>query len=68
MARWTPDEAYAAAAEVIRAAAPGGGFILADNHGEIPYHVGEETLQAIMQAARTAGRYPIRPTDDQGDD
>ncbi len=66
MARWSPEEAHHAAASVIRVAAPGGGFILADNHGEIPYQVGEEVLHAVMEAARTVGRYPIQPSDDPG--
>ena len=59
MARWSPEEAAKEATAAIRAAAPGGGFLLSDNHGEIPYPVDWEVLEAIMEAARTAGAYPI---------
>jgi hypothetical protein len=40
-------------------AAPGGGFILSDNHGEIPYQVPEEILIAIGAAVRRWGNYPL---------
>ncbi len=42
----------------IDAAAAGGGFILADNHGEIPCQVPDEVLLAISDAVRTHGNYP----------
>ncbi len=42
----------------IDAAAAGGGFILADNHGEIPCQVPDEVLLAISDAVRTHGSYP----------
>ncbi len=56
------DEA-AATAEVrcaIDAAAQGGGFILSDQHGEIPWQVQERTLEQVAQAAREYGRYPLQ--------
>ncbi len=59
MRHWTPEEAEAKVKAAIVAAGPGGGFILADNHGEIPYQVDESTLHAIANAARKWGRYPI---------
>ncbi|MBI2919443.1 MAG: uroporphyrinogen decarboxylase family protein [Chloroflexi bacterium] len=60
MVRWTGEQAEAAVKSCIAAAAPGGGFILADQHGEIPYFVPDETLHAVMAAARRWGQYPIR--------
>lgn len=59
MIRWTPAEAEAAVKDCLAAAGPGGGFILSDQHGEIPFYVAEETLHAIMSAARRWGRYPL---------
>lgn len=51
-------------AQAIRGAllkgAPGGGFILSDQHGEIPWQVPEETPRVIAATAREDGRYPIR--------
>ena len=43
----------------IAAAGSGGGFILSDNHGEIPYQVPEQTLEAIAAAVDRWGRYPL---------
>ncbi|HSO82907.1 MAG TPA: methylcobamide--CoM methyltransferase MtbA, partial [Thiocapsa sp.] len=37
----------------------GGGFILSDNHGEIPYQVPEDTLLAISEAVHRWGTYPL---------
>jgi len=59
MCRWTPRQAEEIVRDTIHKAAPGGGFILSDNHGEIPYQVTDEILHAIMDAARTWGEYPI---------
>ncbi len=59
MCRWTPEEARAAVRAAIAAAGPGGGFILSDNHGEIPLQVADETLQEIVAATREYGRYPL---------
>ena len=49
-----------AAAEVkkiIDAAAKGGGLIISDNHGEIPWHVSEDVLASIRGAVDEWGRY-----------
>jgi len=59
MRRWTAAQAEAEVKAAIAAAAPGGGFILADNHGELPFQVPDDVLHAIAEAARTWGRYPI---------
>ncbi|TFG84570.1 MAG: methylcobamide--CoM methyltransferase MtbA [Spirochaetales bacterium] len=59
MRRWTPMQAEAEVKRAIAAAGPGGGFILSDNHGEIPWQVPDEVLLAISEAVRTWGNYPI---------
>lgn len=59
MRRWTSRQADEAVRAVIRTAAPGGGFILAENHGEIPFQVPDEVLLTISEAVRKYGRYPI---------
>jgi len=59
MRRWTPEEATDIVRDMIQKAAPGGGFILSDNHGEIPFQVSDEVLFAISDAVHTHGMYPI---------
>jgi uroporphyrinogen decarboxylase len=59
MHRWTPGQAQRVVQDVIRKAAGGGGFILSDNHGEIPFQISDEVLHAISDAVRTYGQYPI---------
>ena len=59
MRHWSAAEAEERVKQAIRAAAPGGGFILADHHGEIPFQVPDDVLMAIAEAVRTHGRYPI---------
>ena len=59
MAGWTASEAEAITREALRRGGPGGGFILSDNHGEIPWAVPEEVLGTIAETVRTWGRYPI---------
>jgi uroporphyrinogen decarboxylase len=61
MRRWTAQEAQQAVREAISAAAPGGGFLLADQHGEVPYPVQPEVLEAIAAAVHDYGAYPIAP-------
>ena len=59
MRRWSSTEAETAVKDCIAKAGSGGGFILADNHGEIPWQVPDEVLFAIAEAARRWGRYPL---------
>lgn len=44
----------------IQKAGSGGGFILSDNHGEIPWQVPDEVLHHIVRAAEKWGRYPLK--------
>jgi uroporphyrinogen decarboxylase len=62
MRRWTPQQAEAQVKAAIAAAGHGGGFILSDNHGEIPYQVSETTLLAISEAVHRWGTYPLDPS------
>jgi uroporphyrinogen decarboxylase len=64
MRRWTPADAEAEVKSAIAAAGRGGGFLLGDNHGEIPFQVADETLLAIGEAVRRWGTYPLRWIDD----
>ncbi|NVO04968.1 MAG: uroporphyrinogen decarboxylase family protein [Rhodoferax sp.] len=59
MRRWTPQQAEQEVKTAIAKAARGGGFILSDNHGEIPWQVSEEVLLAIGDAVQRWGRYPL---------
>ncbi len=60
MIHWSPEEAEAAVKEAIVSAAKGGGFILSDNHGEIPYQVPDQVLLAISEAVKKYGNYPLK--------
>jgi len=59
MRRWTPEETEKVVKTAIAKAGPGGGYILADNHGEIPWAVPDEVLLAISEAVNKWGRYPL---------
>jgi uroporphyrinogen decarboxylase len=59
MRTWTPSRAEAEVKRAIAAAGRGGGFILSDNHGEIPWQVSDEILLAVSESVRRWGRYPI---------
>ncbi len=59
MRRWSPQQAEQAVKQAIADAAPGGGYILSDNHGEIPWQVPEEVIMAISEAVHQWGRYPL---------
>jgi len=63
MRRWTKTETEEKVKKAIREAAPGGGFILSDNHGEIPWQVSDDTLKTISEAVFTYGYYPIKSSD-----
>ena len=60
MRTWTVEQTHDIVKAAIQQAAPGGGFILSDNHGEIPYQVPDEIIKAISDAVLEYGRYPIK--------
>ena len=66
MRRWNPVEAEAAVRKAIAQAGTGGGFILSDNHGEIPWQVPDEVLFAIAEATRRWGVYPLQEPESHG--
>lgn len=55
MRRWTQAEAESAVKSALAAAGPGGGFLLTDNHGEIPWQVPWDVIAALSEAARRWG-------------
>ncbi|MBF0451209.1 MAG: uroporphyrinogen decarboxylase family protein [Candidatus Magnetomorum sp.] len=59
MRRWDTTDAEIAVKATIQSAAPGGGFILSDNHGEIPWEITDDVLLAISHAVHQWGTYPI---------
>lgn len=59
MRHWTPSQTESKVKEAIAKAGRGGGFLLSDNHGEIPWQVPEEVLMAISDAIDRWGRYPL---------
>jgi len=61
MAGWTPARAEEVVRWAIAAAGEGGGYILSDNHGEIPWQVTDQVLHAICDTVETWGRYPLPP-------
>jgi len=60
MRRWDRVETEAAVRRAITEAGPGGGFILSDNHGDIPWQVSDEVLMTIAESSRRWGRYPLK--------
>lgn len=59
MRRWTAEQAQSEVKQAIAKAGRGGGFVLADNHGEIPWQVPDEVLLAIRDAVDRWGNYPL---------
>jgi uroporphyrinogen decarboxylase len=60
MRNWSQQETETKVRNVLEVAAPGGGFILSDNHGEIPFQVPDDVLLAVSEAVHEFGRYPVR--------
>ena len=60
MCRWTPAQAQTMVKDALAKAGPGGGFILSDNHGEIPWQVSDDILQTISETVHQWGRYPLK--------
>ena len=65
MCRWRPAETEMQVKKILARAGAGGGFILSDNHGEIPFQVSDEVLMALSEAVHTWGRYPLNWVTDE---
>lgn len=59
MCNWTVEEAERQVQKAIAEAGEGGGFILSDNHGEIPWQVPDPILMAMSDAVKRWGTYPL---------
>ncbi|HEX5393492.1 MAG TPA: uroporphyrinogen decarboxylase family protein [Rhodocyclaceae bacterium] len=59
MRQWSFEDVEREVKQAIAAAGRGGGFILSDNHGEIPWQVPDTVLLAIREAADHWGQYPL---------
>ncbi|MDI9371144.1 MAG: methylcobamide--CoM methyltransferase MtbA [Synergistaceae bacterium] len=59
MRRWSPAKAEEEVKSAIAAAGRGGGFILSDSHGEIPWQVSDDVILAMGEAVRRWGVYPL---------
>lgn len=59
MRHWNAEETERQVKNAIAAAGIGGGFILTDHHGEIPFDVPERVLLWIAESVEQWGRYPL---------
>ncbi len=59
MRHWSAEKAVDEVKNAIAEGGPGGGYILSDNHGEIPWQVSDDILHVIADAVHTWGSYPL---------
>lgn len=57
MLRWDKADIKEKITDIVRTCSVGGGFILSDNHGEIPLQVPQETLEEISKQIKIIGKY-----------
>ena len=57
MVKWKQERIEYEVKNIISKAGAGGGLILSDNHGEIPWQVPEDVLMGISEAVRRFGKY-----------
>ena len=60
MVNWSSSKVNEEVKDIIKKAGSGGGLILSDNHGEIPWQVPESVLLEISEAVSQHGTYPIK--------
>jgi uroporphyrinogen decarboxylase len=65
MRRWTREQAFSQVRTAIAKAGRGGGFVLSDCHGEIPWQVPDEVLFALRDALECWGNYPLSWVEEQ---
>jgi uroporphyrinogen decarboxylase len=63
MVNWSSTKIQSEVKNIISKAGKGGGLILSDNHGEIPWQVPERVLLEITEAVQEYGRYPLKWVD-----
>jgi len=56
MCGWSTADAESAVINALWAAGTDGGWLLADNHGEIPFPVPDDVLKTIAETAKSCGR------------
>jgi uroporphyrinogen decarboxylase len=66
MRHWSKEETENKVRLAIDQAGQGGGFILSDNHGEIPWQVPEDVLMTISESVRRWGSYPLSRIPENG--
>lgn len=59
MVHWNREKARAKVKSAIQKAGRQGGYIVSDNHGDIPWQVPEEVLLEISEAVKDYGNYPL---------
>ncbi len=59
MVNWDYKKTNDTIQNLISKAGDGGGLIISDNHGEIPWQVSEDTLLELSEAVRKFGTYPL---------
>ncbi|MBF0192845.1 MAG: uroporphyrinogen decarboxylase family protein [Magnetococcales bacterium] len=59
MRHWNRETCFQQVREALAKAGRGGGFILSDNHGEIPFQVPDEVLLTIREAVDQWGGHPM---------
>ena len=60
MRKWTYQDVEKNVKELIINGASGGGLVISDSHGEIPWYVSEEVLYSISEVVQKYGTYPIK--------
>jgi uroporphyrinogen decarboxylase len=60
MVNWSTDKVNEEVKNIIIKAGLGGGLILSDNHGEIPWQVPDSVLMEISEAVSQFGTYPMK--------
>ncbi|MGC4118609.1 MAG: uroporphyrinogen decarboxylase family protein [Myxococcales bacterium] len=60
MRHWDSARTEQAVKDALASAGGGGGFLLSDAHGEIPFQVPEDVLDALSDAVHRWGAYPLR--------
>lgn len=66
MTHWQTSDIEGTVKALIGTAGRGGGLLLADNHGEIPWQVPEQVLLETTEAVRRYGEYPLKWADSHG--